>query len=160
MNQSLQIREFTPADDEACRRLYAASAMSSYGPHLEVRAIVEDPAVPLEDSDLRLVAVEGGTILGYVALTGSHIGSLFVSPAAQGREIGRRLLEATEARIEGDVTLSVFTVNPRARAFYERHGYICTGTKTVDFHGVAADTWRMLKVRPSGSPGAMPPSAP
>jgi ribosomal protein S18 acetylase RimI-like enzyme len=52
---------------------------------------------------------------------------LFVAPAARGRGVGTRLLDAIaeEARARGyrEVRLDVVEENPRARALYERLGY-------------------------------------
>jgi ribosomal protein S18 acetylase RimI-like enzyme len=56
-----------------------------------------------------------------------HISDLAVAPGMDGRGIGARLLEFSEAfaRDHGCrfITLGVFPGNARARALYERHGY-------------------------------------
>lgn len=56
-------------------------------------------------------------------------------PSAQGRGLGGRLLEATEAwaRDRGfrRITLKVFGTNTRARALYEKAGY---EPETVHYH--------------------------
>jgi ribosomal protein S18 acetylase RimI-like enzyme len=58
----------------------------------------------------------------------AHIEILAVSQAAEGRGAGRALVEAAEqwARSAGLhlVTLNVFATNQRARALYERLGYL------------------------------------
>ena len=57
----------------------------------------------------------------------AHLGILAVAEAAEGRGVGRALLDAVDAwaRAQGHrfVTLNVFATNARARAVYERAGY-------------------------------------
>ncbi len=58
---------------------------------------------------------------------GAHVEVLVVSVTAQGRGVGRTLLEAAEAwarnRGYGHLTLSAFVGNAHARAVYEHLGY-------------------------------------
>lgn len=143
----LEIRAYRPADDLACRRIAAQAALSSYGarmPHLQ-HLFGDNRA--LEPADLRLVALARGRVAGFVELVGSHVANLFVDPAAQGRGIGARLLAEAEARIVGDVTLSVFTVNPDARRLYERLGYRVEEDGVASFGGSLEPVWRMRKTR-------------
>lgn len=85
-----------------------------------------------------------GVIAGYVFSTTkqdyftgrehAHIEVLTVAEAAEGRGIGRALLQAAESwaqsRGYGHITLNVFTVNERARRIYQRNGY---GEETVHY---------------------------
>nr|WP_255500773.1 GNAT family N-acetyltransferase [Caulobacter sp. 17J80-11] len=105
------------------------------------------PEAPLEPAEVRLVAVADGEVAGLVELIGAHVANLFVDPARQGRGIGSALLAAAEARVAGDVTLSVFTVNPDARRLYERLGYVVEGRREISFAGAPAEVWRMRKLR-------------
>jgi GNAT superfamily N-acetyltransferase len=58
----------------------------------------------------------------------AHVGILAVSQQAEGRGVGSALLAAAEdwARSRGarQLTLNVFEGNRRARALYERHGFL------------------------------------
>lgn len=88
-------------------------------------------------ADGLLVAESAGERLGFAWLerhhdffTGvehAHLGIVVVAKAAEGRGIGRLLMNASEAwaRERGlpFLTLNVFGVNARARALYERLGY-------------------------------------
>ena len=57
----------------------------------------------------------------------AHVAILAIADQAEGRGVGRALLDAAEAwaRRRGDpfITLNVFARNARARAVYERLGY-------------------------------------
>jgi ribosomal protein S18 acetylase RimI-like enzyme len=94
-----------------------------------------------------ILVAEGpaGTPAGYVFATTredyfthephAHIEVLAVEPAAEGRGIGRGLLEAVEKWAKGRgyrrMTLNVFHTNTRARALYERAGY---EPETLHYH--------------------------
>jgi ribosomal protein S18 acetylase RimI-like enzyme len=90
------------------------------------------------DSTAALVAEDAaGTPLGFVyliALTDyfrqephAHVSVLAVDRSAEGRGVGRALLDASDewARQRGyqSITLNVFAANTRARSLYERMGY-------------------------------------
>ncbi|MCX4679495.1 GNAT family N-acetyltransferase [Streptomyces sp. NBC_01433] len=68
------------------------------------------------------VADEDGVAVGLLGLIGSEIGGLFVAPRAQGRGVGRALVEHA-ATLRGDLLLEVFEANPGARGFYELMGF-------------------------------------
>jgi len=119
--------------------------MSSYGPRLDGAAFTVDD--PLEACDQRWLAMVDGEVAGFIELVGAHVSNLFVDPAFQGRGVGSRLMAAAEAAVEGDLTLSVFTVNPDARRLYERLGFVVEGTGPVAFAGASHDVWRMRKSR-------------
>lgn len=66
---------------------------------------------------------EGGTICGYVAFKPGWVEHLFIHPDHQGRGIGPALLDkAMENRTER--RLWTFQKNARARAFYEKRGFV------------------------------------
>ena len=119
--------------------------MSAYGPKLRAAMEVADENAPLEDAELRLVAEIEGQVVGFAASNAGHLENLFVDPSAQGRNVGLHLLVAFERHQEGDVTLNVLTLNPRARAFYERHGYVCNSTGAITYFGEELSIWRMTK---------------
>lgn len=142
---TVEVRPFDAADDAVCRRIAAAAAMSSYGARMDTVAFTA--ADPLEACDQRLLALVDGEIVGFIELVGAHVSNLFVDPACQGRGIGSALMIEAERRIEGDLTLSVFTVNPDARRLYERLGFVLEGTGLTAFAGGQTEVWRMRKRR-------------
>ncbi len=84
-----------------------------------------------------LVSVEGDTLLGFTLLSfkeemlshepSAHLEVLVLSKEAEGRGVGKALIEATEtvAREGGATSMSlhVFARNTRARGLYERMGF-------------------------------------
>jgi len=139
------IRRYRDDDDAMCRRIAARAAMSSYGPKLKAADQVADESGALEDAELRLVAELDGRIVGFAASNAGHLENLFVDPSVQGRNVGRHLLAAFEQRRVGEVTLNVLTLNPKARAFYERNGYVCVDTGLITYFGEELAVWRMTK---------------
>lgn len=85
--------------------------------------------------DRVLIAEGDDGVLGVTrySLDGSTgmIDSLYVSPTAQGRGVGGRLLRAAAAALRDEgastVRLWVFAVNEEAVAFYARHGWFADG---------------------------------
>ncbi|SLN37977.1 GNAT family N-acetyltransferase [Oceanibacterium hippocampi] len=89
------------------------------------------------DCHVRVAEGEDGALLGVAILTlrpepmsgapSAHLEVLAVAEGAEGRGVGRALMEATEAVAAGhgarSVTLHVFANNDRARRLYERVGY-------------------------------------
>jgi ribosomal protein S18 acetylase RimI-like enzyme len=68
------------------------------------------------------VSEAGGTIVGFIAVSGEWVEQLYLDPAWTGRGIGGQLLgHATAAR--SVVKLYCFQNNTSARRFYERHGF-------------------------------------
>lgn len=94
-----------------------------------------------------LVAEVDGKVSGYVLVhqnipVGSHrhvlsINGLAVDPAAQGRGVGRALVEAAVAeagkRGATKVSLRVLGENPGARRLYERCGFVVEGVLRGEF---------------------------
>lgn len=142
---SVQIRPFAETDRPACQAIAAAAALTSYGAHMPPEAF--GPHEPLEPADQRAVAVIGGKVVGFIELVGAHVSNVFVAPAAQGQGVGGLMMAWAEARADGPLTLSVFTVNPNARRFYERLGFVVEGLKTIAFAGGDHEVWRMRKDR-------------
>lgn len=53
----------------------------------------------------------------------TFLSRLYVAQPAQGRGVGRLLLDAVGRRSTGPVTLTVLSTNERARGFYQRNGF-------------------------------------
>ena len=92
----------------------------------------------LDDSlaDVAFVAVEAGSIAGFVTVTErkhftgvpeAYVGELAVAEDAEGRGVGRVLMEAVEAwareRDLARISLDTGAANASARGFYAALGY-------------------------------------
>lgn len=140
-------RPFAEKDRTVCQAIAAESALSSYAPGMADLAGTFDGQAPLEEVDRRWVALLNGEIVGFIDISGNHIANLFVHPSAQGRGVGSSLMEVADRETVGDLTLSVFTVNPRARKLYERLGFHVVSEAPVPFRGTWQTVWRMRKER-------------
>lgn len=73
-----------------------------------------------------IVAAADDGLDGFLSLVGDEVGGIFVRPEAQGRGVGRALLD--EARRRRDhLELTVFEKNDRARRFYATYGFVESG---------------------------------
>lgn len=79
-----------------------------------------------------LVLEEKGQVLGFASLHEQRLAALFVSPDAQGRGLGRRLLDDAKSRRDS-LELGVYRANARAVAFYRAGGFV-TVNETRDPH--------------------------
>jgi putative acetyltransferase len=63
-----------------------------------------------------------GRVVGFVALIGNEVGAIFVDPDAQGRGIGRALMDAAR-QSRPFLELNVFEANSVGRRFYDAYGF-------------------------------------
>ncbi|ALL12224.1 GNAT family N-acetyltransferase [Caulobacter henricii] len=68
-------------------------------------------------------AFEGEVLRGHIALLPGWIDHLYVDPDFQGLGIGSALVRLAQAEQE-ELRLYTFQANARARALYERHGFV------------------------------------
>ena len=85
------------------------------------------------------MALVGGRAVGFISMEGRYLHQLVVAPAAKGRGIATRLLDAAKA--DGALTLDVNQANARAVRFYEREGFFRAGAGRNPGSGLA--TWTM-----------------
>ncbi len=68
------------------------------------------------------VAETSDGVVGFLALNGSDIHSLYLTVSARGQGIGTQLLDHAKAR-HPQLSLFAFQANTDACRFYERHGF-------------------------------------
>jgi ribosomal protein S18 acetylase RimI-like enzyme len=76
----------------------------------------------LPEHDIWL-AVEGQSIVGFLAIKGSYIDRLYVLPGQQRRGVGTALLSKARELSPNELELATHQQNTQARAFYEKHGF-------------------------------------
>ncbi len=120
----MEIIAATVLDLNALSKLERACFEKDAWPILDLIAVLTFPDI------VRLKAVEGGRMIGFVAgdvraSEGlSWIATIGIAPEYRRRGIGRELLRACEAKLTTPrIRLSVRTSNEAAIRLYEREGY-------------------------------------
>ena len=147
------VREPDLADAEAVGRMHYASWREAYGPLLpadffgdatEQRWIARwsaNLATPAPGLTSR-IALRGGTVVGLASAGPSRanetagppvadreLWALYVRASEYGTGLGTRLLDAVLPA--GSAEVWVCEANPRARAFYSKHGFVPDGARHV-----------------------------
>jgi diamine N-acetyltransferase len=174
------IRTARPADAEALASLAGRLFDETYAAHNrpeDMAAYVAAHFTPgrflatLEDpAQCAILADAGGTMAGYVLLRdvaispavvgpgpNSEIARLYVDGRWQGRGVAARLLDAAivHARDCGAAALwlAVWSENPRAIRFYEKHGFRIVGTQHFQLGADLQDDYLMALPLGESGPG-------
>jgi len=131
----IKVREFTAADADGVAALIRTTLLTSNAPDYP-REVLDSLADWYSAEGLvsrlglahRFVAEASGRLVGTAAVREGHVEGFFVSPTAQGRGVGVRLLAALEdaARRDGAAEL-LLESSLTAISFYTRHGFVATG---------------------------------
>jgi GNAT superfamily N-acetyltransferase len=145
------LRRATAADADAIAVvLTAARAEQAFFPPIHTeednRGFVTERMLPAEEV---WVAEERGLVVGFAALRDDVLGHIYLAPLAQGRGIGRLLLEKAKERRPNGFSLWTHQPNVRARAFYEREGL-----EAVEFTDGSTTQERVPDVRYVWRPGS------
>ncbi len=122
---TLTLRRATPADADEIAELFSTSfRLLTFLPPLhtrdEDRAYVRDTLLAHQ----RVTVAElKGRIVGFVAETPGWINQLYVDAGQLRQGIGATLLADAKSR-NHNLTLWCFLENHRARAFYQKHGFL------------------------------------
>jgi phosphinothricin acetyltransferase len=154
----------TPADWSAVERIYAEGIATG-------DATFETEPPSWEEFDAgrlpghRLVAVEDGEVVGWVALSptsrrecyaGVVEHSIYVAESARGRGIGRALMDALFASADAagiwTIQTSIFPENTASVALHERTGFRVVGRREriAQLDGVWRDTLLLERRSPLG----------
>lgn len=98
------------------------------------------------------VAEHDQRFLGYIAYRAGFINHLFLAADQLGRGLGEQLLELAKGDY-AELSLWTFQQNVRARAFYEKHGFVAERfTDGTDNEEQMPDVYYVWR-RPSSRPG-------
>jgi len=132
------VRPAAAADVAGAAAVASASYRAAFAPILDAaelaRRTPESFMARFAASLGRLrLAEDGGRVVGFSLVTGTHLDMLFVDPATQGSGAGRALLAEAVAR--GTCSLECFRANGPARRFYDRAGWVVTRGYSRPFAG-------------------------
>jgi GNAT superfamily N-acetyltransferase len=134
-----QIRELTADLTHSAAECHIASWQESY------RGIVPDHVLAAFDIDERAkmwerrladfphatkVAVENGVVIGFATAGPDELNALYVRARRQGSGVADELIDAAIG--DRPCSLWVFDANPRAQAFYRKHGFVASGERKVE----------------------------
>ena len=118
------IRPYHPSDTDAVLNVWLDASIRAH--HFIPEAFWREQLGAMRDMYLPLaetrVVEEQGAVLGFVSVHEARLAALFVRPQAQGRGLGRQLLDEAK-RMRPMLELSVYSANARAIAFYEAAGF-------------------------------------
>ncbi|MGP0172977.1 N-acetyltransferase [Pseudomonas sp. NCHU5208] len=118
------IRTFQPSDSDAVLDLWLAASIQAHDFVPPAFWQEQLPAMRehyLPNAETLVLDVEG-QILGFLSLHEQRLAALFISPAAQGRGLGRALLDAAK-QCRATLELDVYRANARAVNFYQAGGF-------------------------------------
>jgi GNAT superfamily N-acetyltransferase len=78
------------------------------------------------EAELWIAEDPTGKLVGILVLDGPWLDQLYVDPTMTGRGVGAVLLNLAKRERPEGLRLWTFASNPRARRFYERHGFGAT----------------------------------
>ena len=88
-----------------------------------------------------MTARADGKAVAFMGITGAHLDALFAAPEYFGCGAGAALMR--EALARGVRSVDVNEQNPRARRFYEKHGFQTAGRRETDDCGKPYPILRM-----------------
>lgn len=118
------IRDFHPSDMDAVIEIWLDASITAHdfvaGNFWRSRVIdMREVYIPASET---YVYEEAGFIRGFVCLVDETLAALFVSPCAQGRGIGRKLIEKSKD-VRQNLNLTVYKENQKSVDFYKRCGF-------------------------------------
>ncbi len=157
MRPAFELREFVPADGDACRELFCETVRrvnSSDYSQVQILAWVNagmapEPWIRRFDGNFAYVVEHNGAIVGFVDMTrNGYLDRLFVSPDHQRKGIATLLMNAIESVARNNRLSRIHTqASITARPFFLSRGFKIVAPQTVESRGVEMTNFIMeLKV--------------
>lgn len=143
-NSDLVIRAYRAADKLILSSIWHRASLKAHaflGEELlcEQKEMIEN--VYLEQAEI-WVAVLDNKPAGFIGLLDNFVGALFIDPQAQGRGIGRALIQHA-AKLRDRLELEVFAENQGAYLFYTKLGFKEISRRSEDDSGLPFENIRM-----------------
>lgn len=124
----ITVRQATFEDAQACTRILREGWKRAFPGRR--RKVDLNVFLAETDGETVLVATRRNRVLGFagIYLPESFLHHLYVEPRAHRKGVGSLLLRAARDLTGGPISLKTQTTNFRARAFYDRHGFVATET--------------------------------
>jgi ribosomal protein S18 acetylase RimI-like enzyme len=137
MTEHLCIRAYGPDDNQRLLAIWHAASAKGHpfftADQLREQArLVGEIYLPKAENWVADLADEP---VGFIGLLDTFVGGLFVDPACHGAGAGRRLVEHALS-LKGELSLEVFALNASAIGFYRHIGFVETGRRISDEHGM------------------------
>lgn len=134
-SEPILVRRATEGDLEAIVRLWHETSNDTYGflPTERGRTLDDRRSFFLEHVAPRCtlwMALRNNELNGMLAISGHYIDRLYVHPASQRQGVGAALLEHARTLSPQKLELHTHQENRKARAFYEKHGFVATAFGT------------------------------
>ena len=139
----MEIRTFNQKDNEAiaivfdtCRQDEFYSERGSF----EIIKWFEEPNIQSIIPETEILVCEiDSQVVAFCGWGNNEIYWLFVLTKFRKRKIAEKLLRHTLSKLKGEVTLTVWTSNERAKSLYLKLGFKIKMTKTIDYYGQLID---------------------
>ncbi|WP_421926377.1 GNAT family N-acetyltransferase [Neoaquamicrobium sediminum] len=137
MTEPLCIRAYGPDDRQRLLAIWHAASLKGHpfftADQLREQAkLVGEAYLPKAENWVATLADEP---IGFIGLLDTFIGGLFVDPARHGTGAGRHLVEYALS-LKGELSLEVFALNTSAIGFYRHIGFVETGRRISNEHGM------------------------
>jgi putative acetyltransferase len=134
----MDIRRAMPTDREVLLDIWLRSvrARHTFVPEQDIRSRIPQVRDYLASSEAEfwVLGDDSGPVRGFMGMSGSKLGSLFLAPEFERRGAGRRLVRHAQA-LHGELTVDVNEQHESARRFYEGCGFIVEGRSELDDQG-------------------------
>ena len=118
------IRAYTPADAEACTRIFDRAWHAGH-PHAPRKIDAAEFSANTRNETILVAEMPGHGVAGFVSIyePENFVHNLYVEPDLHGSGIGKALLARAVALAGGRASLKCQTRAARARAFYRHLGW-------------------------------------